>query len=1045
MRFTVIFVLALWSVLAQAQSQPAKILVVHSYHQGFFWTDAFQRGFASAVEGHELNTRVLYLDSKRNQSQPFLEQLYSLYQTKLREESFDAVVVSDNIALQLMQRLAPELGETPVIFGGINNYRPELHRGLKATGITEDIDLLSNVSLIERLQPEAQQIWIVTDHSVTGEALRDQVDKFLELHPEYRNKVAHLVPDNMAELITQVSQMDPSQAVLFWAYYRDKQGLVSVEKDWRKLNQTTKAPIYLVHDLGIGYGAVGGVIQSGYNQGRDTASMMLAVLSQPDTLPKVEVGQPEIKLDYQAVVRWGLGAESESASVFFNKPASFADRYEQELRVFGSLFIIAFLVITFLVYYLNRIRKSEALARESRVILESIFDQSLQYIGILDTHGLLKSGNNQLQDLLYHHGMLLDKPLWHHKHWDSETRKTIADYFLKSDKQIETFEGQIWNKEQGSLVLEVSLKPLSQLLGREQQYLFEARDITSRKMMENKLYQRESSLRNDYEQQPVMMITLDASNRIQQVNRFAQQLLGLSQMEMLGHRLQDFYCDENALIPRQVLLQPNPVMKGVWRRDIEYRHADGREMWVRENIRPLVESGQILIVGEDISHTKALAKQLEYQARYDSLTDTYNRNQFEVELEKALREVENHRRVHAMLYLDLDQLKVLNDTAGHEAGDAAIQFCASMLEEVLPYHAILARMGGDEFAILLKDSTEVGATAVAKSIITTLSEQPFLWDEIKLNLTCSIGIRVIDHTATSPQMVHAQADSACHAAKEQGRNRHNLFSFDNEEMTRRQQEMESVSLVHHALANDRLELFAQRILTLAGDDTKMHFEILVRIRNAENKYISPGIFMPASERYNVAHLIDTHVVTHTLEWFECHPEALEKLGMCSINLSGHSMGNRAFIEFLLARLAASCVPCDKLCLEITETAAMSNMSLALDFFTQVKKLGCLIALDDFGSGLSSFGYLKQLPVDIVKIDGLFVRDMDTNEMDRLMVRSINDIAKKMGKLTVAEFVENTQIIDHLLELGVDYGQGYVIGHPKPLGELVHELMTEQAQ
>ena len=439
---------------------------------------------------------------------------------------------------------------------------------------------------------------------------------------------------------------------------------------------------------------------------------------------------------------------------------------------------------------------------------------------------------------------------------------------------------------------------------------------------------------------------------------------------------------------------------------------------------------------------RMLAKQLAYQAQHDLLTDTYNRNHFEAKLEKALKEVESYTRTHAMLYLDMDQLKVINDTAGHETGDAAIKFCASILQEVLPYKAILARMGGDEFAVLVKDCTERDAKNVAQSIITALSEHQFVWNEIKLNLTCSIGIRLIDHTAISPQMVHAQADTACHAAKEEGRNRFNLYCTDDQELQRRELEMGCVNLVHRALADNQIELFAQRIMGMSIEDDRMHFEILVRIRNAQGEYISPGIFMPASERYNIAHLLDKQVVGQTLAWLESHPKELENLALCSINLSGQSMGNQEFIEFLINTLSHSSVPCEKICLEITETAAMSNMNQAMDLFTKLKQLGCLIALDDFGSGLSSFGYLKKLPVDIVKIDGLFVRDITINEMDHLMVRSINDLAKQMGKRTVAEFVESTQIIDLLMELGVDYAQGYVIGKPKPLADLVDELMLE---
>lgn len=708
-----------------------------------------------------------------------------------------------------------------------------------------------------------------------------------------------------------------------------------------------------------------------------------------------------------------------------------------------TVFVFFALVISALLYYVLRLRSSERLIRDNQLLLESVFEQSNHYIGIFDHQGGLISCNHKFQELLYRQGMNLELPLWTHPHWEDASAQRIKDYFEEIPTQPRQFEAELWHAEQGSMMLEWAFKPMLSLPGGPIQYLCEAQDITWRKVTEDKLFQREASLSHYYDLQPVMMLTLDEQNRIQQVNRFAEQLLGLSASQLLGHRLKEFYLSEQALSARQVLLQPNQSLQGVWQREIEYRHADGHGIWVRENIRALMETGHLLIVGEDVTQTRQLADKLAYQAKYDMLTNTFNRNQFEIELAKALEETACELRTHAMLYLDLDQLKVLNDTAGHDAGDGAIQFCASMLEEVLPYNAILARMGGDEFAILLKDCTERDAILLAKTIVATMAEHMFWWEEIRLNLTCSIGIRLIDHTATSPQMVHAQADTACHAAKEEGRNRYNLYHQDDADLCRRQLEMESVNLVHDALAKDRVELFAQQILALNVEESGMHFEILVRIKNAAGEYVSPGIFVPASERYNVAHLLDKQVVEQTLSWFESRPQALSELSLCSINLSGHSMGNAEFINNLIERLQNSCVPCDKICFEITETAAMRNLNQAIALFSRLKDLGCRIALDDFGSGLSSFGYLKKLPIDIVKIDGLFVRDIDVNEMDRLMVRSIHDLACQMGKQTVAEFVENEAILASLEEIGVHFAQGYQIGKPQPIDELVHFLMGAQ--
>ncbi|MGD8122143.1 EAL domain-containing protein [Vibrio sp. TRT 2004] len=1041
MRFCLFLLAIILSSFSQAHEQD--VLVVHSYHQGFFWTDAFQSGLDSQLKGSSIPIRVLYLDSKRIQSDTYFERLYQLYKTKFEQETFRAIIVSDNNALALMNRLASELGDIPVIFGGINNYTPNLHENLNATGIAEDIDIYSNISLIERIQPQVNLIHIVSDHSVSGTGIRKQVGMFLANYPHYRDRIVSYIPDTYEQLLEHVSKLNRRDSILFSIYDREIDGqLVAEHHKWKRLNEVSKAPVYMVHDLALGYGAVGGVVQSGFQHGQQAANLLVGALSNPaEPLPSVKLGTPDIKLDYQAMMKWGLGAEGESDSALFNKPQNFADRYAKELKAVGSLTVFLSIVIMVLIYYLSRIKRSEQMAKESQTLIEMVFDQSYHFIGVLDADGCITSSNSKLQELLYHQDFSVDRPIWQHRHWEAEAAKQLQQFFRQtSNDSVTQFEAEIWHAEHGSMVLEVALKPIPSPQGGKQ-FLLEARDITTRKITEERLYQREANLSHYYDQQPVMMLTLDEQNRVQQVNQFAEQLLGYKSDQILGHRLREFYFNQDELIPRQVLLQPKQAIKGVWRRDIEYRHADGHTVWVRENIRPLVESGHILIVGEDVTETRTLSEQLQYQAQHDLLTGTYSRNYFERELEKALSEVASYTRTHAMLYIDLDQLKVLNDTAGHEAGDAAIQFCASMLEEVLPYNSILARMGGDEFAILLRDCTELDVKKVADTIITTLSEHAFVWEDIRLNLNCSIGIRLIDHTASSPQMVHAQADTACHVAKEEGRNRYSMYCLDDKELRRREQEMESVNLVHEALANQRIELFAQRILDLTGEEQGMHFEILIRIKNADGEYISPGIFMPASERYNIAHLLDKQVVTQALDWLSAHPEALKELSTCAINLSGHSMGNKEFIAFLLDKLTQSDVPCDKICLEITETAAMSNMNQAIEFFTQLKALGCQIALDDFGSGLSSFGYLKKLPVDIVKIDGIFVRDIDVNEMDHLMVRSINDLARQMGKKTVAEFVENTHIIEQLMELGVDYAQGYIIGKPKPLRELVEELMA----
>ncbi|WP_081879058.1 EAL domain-containing protein [Photobacterium sanctipauli] len=398
---------------------------------------------------------------------------------------------------------------------------------------------------------------------------------------------------------------------------------------------------------------------------------------------------------------------------------------------------------------------------------------------------------------------------------------------------------------------------------------------------------------------------------------------------------------------------------------------------------------------------------------------------------------------HAMFYIDLDQFKVINDTAGHEAGDEALKQVALLLKGITPEQATLARLGGDEFAVILHHCTMEEAVKFGREVLYVLDEASFYWQSARFNFSCSIGIRLIDETSGSSQQVHAQADTACYAAKDEGRNRLHLYHPDDEELRRREQEMACVSLIRRALADKQLELYAQQIAPLGAACSRHHYEILVRLRSPEGEMVSPGLFMPAAERYNLAHLIDRYVVNEVIDWLDAHPEAVAQLEMCAINLSGQSMGDRDFVRFLIEKISQSGLPSDRFCLEITETAAIGNMSEAIQLFTRLKTLGCKISLDDFGSGLSSFGYLKRLPVDIIKIDGMFVRDIADDEMDFAMVKVINELAKKMGKQTVAEFVESEAILARLKALEVDYAQGYLFGQPKPLAELVGQLSQEE--
>ncbi|GAB6263478.1 EAL domain-containing protein [Photobacterium sp. CCB-ST2H9] len=1018
----------------------ANVLVIHSYHQGMRWTDAQQDGLSAALRSTDIQLQVDYMDSMRYQSPWYLDQLVDLYQAKLSSEKFDAIVVTDDNALWLANQLAADIGETPVLISGINKYKPEKHANLShVAGILEANDVSANIRLAQSVQPDVSRFYFITDNTATGRELWQDAQEYLIQHPDI--PYTYLNPHTFGELFDTVSQLPPDSAIVFLSYYVDGQGIFMPSREiMHTLTRRANAPVYVSYRFLLDSDALGGVVSRGYDQGLMLGQLLRQVLNGTVAdFPAFLSSPHQAMLNYPALKRWKVKVDPE-AVLLVNRPPSWFDRYAGQVRLITAVLAVLLSVILLLIVIIRRLRRSERKLNQSRTLFEGVFDQSFQYIAILTHRGQLKSANLALQDLLGRSVIKYDCPFWEWGCWERSGTEQLKQSFLSaSHSQLVRFETGINSSEDGIRILDISIKPLPQTEKEEGQLLLEARDVTARHHMEEKLREREISYRLLYEQQPVILLAINQHGRVQSVNQFATELLGYSKREMLGHKVTDFYLDDAEIPQHFISTHPGKEEQSVWRRQLRYTCASGKAVWIRETIRSSLSQHQLLLVGEDITSTRELEAKLEYQANHDYLTSLFNRSYFERLLESSLAEAREKSARHAMLYIDLDQFKVINDTAGHEAGDEALKQVAWLLRGIMPHKASLARLGGDEFAIILSHCEVEGALRLGAEILQLLEESEFYWQNTRFSLSASIGIRLIDNTAGSTQQVHAQADTACYAAKDEGRNRLHLYRPDDEELQRREREMAYVNHIRRALDERRFELYAQTIAPLAHPMPGHHYEILLRMRSSDGAMIPPGLFMPAAERYNLAHLIDRYVVSAALDWLEAHPEAVAPLQLCSINLSGQSMGNPDFVDFLLTRIGHSTVPPSKLCLEITETAAIGNMSEAIELFTQLKSLGCLISLDDFGAGLSSFGYLKRLPVDLIKIDGMFVRDIADDEVDLAMVTAINDLAKKMGKQTVAEFVENEAILVRLEQLGVDYGQGYLFGKPMPLPQLVHRL------
>jgi len=569
--------------------------------------------------------------------------------------------------------------------------------------------------------------------------------------------------------------------------------------------------------------------------------------------------------------------------------------------------------------------------------------------------------------------------------------------------------------------------------------LVDIRDITENKRAEESLRESERRYRVLYDDTPAMFFTVDSQGTITSVNHFGATQLG-------------YLVDELVYLPLWMLYRPEH--KGLLKKSIEacYREPeqvhrweacklrkDGTSIWVRETGRVVREIGGqavVLVVSEDTTEAHSLSERLAYQATHDGLTGLVNRREFERRLQGAVERAHAHGEEHALCYLDLDQFKVVNDTCGHMAGDELLRQLGRLMARQVRKHDTLARLGGDEFGVLLEDCSLEHSQRVATKLKEAVCGFRFLWEDKSFNIGVSIGLVPITSASAGVDALLSAADAACYAAKDQGRNRIQSFTKDDTEVIRQYGEMQWVVHLERALEEDGFVLHYQPIRRLSsGDPEGAHYEVLLRMMEEGGELVSPGSFLPAAERYGLSVRIDRWVVDRMLTWLAQNPEHLSNLHLCCINLSGRSVADQGFMQFLAERIDGSPVPADKLCFEVTETAAVGSLASARRFMETLSRIGCRFALDDFGSGLSSFAYLKHLPVDFLKIDGMFVRDIAVDPINCALVKSIHDVGRVMCKRIVAEFIEDEPTLEEVRRLGVDYGQGYRIGAPRPLEEL----------
>ncbi len=461
----------------------------------------------------------------------------------------------------------------------------------------------------------------------------------------------------------------------------------------------------------------------------------------------------------------------------------------------------------------------------------------------------------------------------------------------------------------------------------------------------------------------------------------------------------------------------------------------------RETLQSVIDAAlreheEKLAAKEKLARSEAdideLQERLEYETQHDVLTGLANRLSFSRELDQRLSAHAGAGTSSVLCHFDVDQLHVVNDTCGHIAGDAILRTFATLLSSIRRPSDIIGRLSGDSFAAWL-DNTTIDEARLTVGKIQQAAEKILReWDGTSLDMRVSVGMVSLDRTRRAAAEWVSMAETACNVAKEGGRGQIHVAGPGDEALTDRINQSQWLSRIGRALRDSRFQLFKQKIVRLDQLDTGDHYEILIRMLDDDGNLVSPAEFLGAAEQYRLTPDIDAWVICNAVDWFERNPDELDRLALCSINLSGHSLGNPKILDLILSLFDKSNIPARKICFEITETATIAKLATAVHFIKELRAAGFHFALDDFGSGLSSFAYLKNLPVDFLKIDGIFVKDIHKDPIDFAFVRSIHEVATAMGMQTIAEFVENTEIVDCLKQIGVDYAQGFHIHRPNPL-------------
>ncbi|MDH3420538.1 MAG: PAS domain S-box protein [Gammaproteobacteria bacterium] len=614
---------------------------------------------------------------------------------------------------------------------------------------------------------------------------------------------------------------------------------------------------------------------------------------------------------------------------------------------------------------------------------------------------------------------------------------------MKANGRVRNYEHPMRRKDGKVILVLENSRAVSDRSGAVLYYEGTLTDITQRKLAESALYKEKERAQVTLQSIGDAVITTDANGNVDYLNPAAEELSGWERRRAQGQPIENIICLVDDQTGEPVT---NPVRRALREGrivglsdNVALQTESGGQIAIQDSAAPIQDSrGEVLgavMVFHDVRHARQLHHKLSYQASHDSLTGLINRRAFEERLADALEESSGEETAgHVLLYMDLDQFKVVNDTCGHTAGDLLLRQLGDLLQTKVRGSDVLARLGGDEFAVLLVGCTLAEAIAVGESLREAISEFRFAWRDSNLHVGVSIGIVELSEDIQDVNELLSQADVACYVAKDLGRNR--IHVYQEGDAAERHREMQWVARINQARDDDRFELFFQPIVPIAEHvDTVPKYELLLRMRTEAGDYVPPNAFIPAAERYNLMPSLDRWVIGQVFDKLVCRSRDEASLYTLAVNLSGTTLNDARFLEYMLEQLGDAGLPENALCFEVTETAAIANLSHVVHCMKTLRAQGCKFALDDFGSGLSSLTYLKNLPVDYLKIDGSFIRNVNRDSADHTVVEAIARMASALEIKTIAERVESEDVMKRLGQLGICYVQGYYIAGPRPVSEL----------